>query len=38
MDPVKPKEITNLLDNQTKAQVSPSQIVLKENINKIGSF
>ena len=35
---VKPKEITNLLDNQTKAQVSPSQIVLKENINKIGSF
>ena len=35
---IKPKEITNLLDNQTKAQVSPSQIVLKENINKIGSF
>ncbi len=35
---VKPKEITNLLDSQTKAQVSPSQIVLKEDINKIGTF
>ena len=35
---IKPKEITNLINEQTKADVSPSQIVLKETINKIGSF
>ena len=35
---IKPKEITNLINDQSKADVSPSQIILKENINKIGSF
>ena len=35
---IKPKEITNLINEQTKADVSPSQIVLKETINKIGLF
>ena len=35
---IKPKEITNLINEQTKANVSPSQIILKENIDKIGSF
>lgn len=35
---IKPKEITNLINEQTKANLSPSQIILKENIDKIGSF
>ena len=35
---IKPKEITNLIFDKTKAEVSPSQIILKENLNKIGSF
>ena len=35
---IKPKEITNLINEQTKANVSPSQIILKENIDTIGSF
>ena len=35
---IKPKEITNLIKNQTKAEVTPSQIILKEELNKIGVF
>ena len=35
---IKPKEITNLIKEKVKAEVSPSQIILKEDINKIGIF
>ena len=35
---VKPKEITNLIFDKTKIEVRPSQIILKENLNKIGKF
>ena len=35
---IKPKEITNLIKEKTKAEVSPSQIILKDNLNKIGLF
>ena len=35
---IKPKEITNLIKEKTKADVSPSQIILKEDLNKIGVF
>ncbi len=35
---IKPKEITNLIREKTNAEVSPSQIILKEDLNKIGSF
>jgi len=35
---IKPKEITNLIQEQTKAEVSPSQIILKDDLNKIGLF
>ena len=35
---LKPKEITNLIKEQVKAEVSPSQIILKDELNKIGSF
>ena len=35
---IKPKEITNLIKEQTKAEVSPSQIILKDELNKLGSF
>tara|TARA_Y100001935_G_scaffold245423_1_gene239007 strand:- start:402 stop:857 length:456 start_codon:yes stop_codon:yes gene_type:complete len=35
---VKPKEITNLIFKQTKAEVSPSQVILKDTLNKIGTF
>ena len=35
---IKPKEISNIIKDQVKAEVSPSQIVLKENLNKLGSF
>ena len=34
----KPKEITNLIKDQLKADVTPSQILLKEELNKIGLF
>ena len=34
----KPKEITNLIKSQLNAEVSPSQILLKEELNKIGLF
>ena len=32
---LKPKEITNLIKEKTKAEVSPSQIILKNELNKI---
>ena len=35
---VKPKEISSIIYEQTKAEVSPSQIILKEELNKIGLF
>ena len=35
---VKPKEITNLIKTKTNAEVSPSQIILKDKLNKIGTF
>tara|TARA_B100001559_G_C16296041_1_gene527402 strand:+ start:185 stop:640 length:456 start_codon:yes stop_codon:yes gene_type:complete len=35
---IKPKEITNQIKEQVKAEVSPSQIILKDEINKIGLF
>ena len=35
---IKPKEITNLIKEKTSADVSPSQIILKNELNKIGLF
>ena len=35
---IKPKEITKLINEQKKAEVVPSQIILKEELNKIGIF
>ena len=35
---IKPKEITNLIKEKVKAEVSPSQIILKDELNKIGIF
>ena len=35
---IKPKEITILINETTNANVNPSQLVLKENLNKIGTF
>ena len=35
---IKPKEITNLIKERTNSEVSPSQLILKDNLNKIGSF
>ena len=35
---IKPKEISNLIKEKAKADVSPSQIILKDEINKIGLF
>ena len=35
---VKPKEIVNLIKEKTKAEVSPSQVILKDEINKSGLF
>ena len=35
---IKPKEITNLIKEMVNADVSPSQIILKDDLNKIGSF
>ena len=35
---IKPKEIANLIKEKTKAEVSPSQIILKNDLNKIGVF
>ena len=35
---IKPKEIANLVKQKSKAEINPSQIILKEEINKIGVF
>ena len=35
---IRPKEITNLIKEKAKAEVSPSQIILKDDLNKIGLF
>ena len=35
---IKPKEITNLIKEKVNADVSPSQIILKEDLNKMGVF
>ena len=35
---IKPKEITNLIKEKVNADVSPSQVILKEDLNKIGLF
>jgi large subunit ribosomal protein L9 len=35
---IKPKEITSLIKDTVKAEISPSQIILKDDLNKIGIF
>ena len=35
---VKPKEISNLIKEKTRADVNPSQIILKDSLNKIGVY
>ena len=35
---IKPKEITSLIKQKVNADVSPSQLVLKVDLNKIGSY
>ena len=35
---IKPKEITSLIKEKVNAEVAPSQIILKDELNKIGSF
>ena len=35
---IKPKEISSEILNKMKVEVKPSQIVLKENLNKIGDY
>ena len=35
---IKPKEIKNLIKDKANAEVSPSQIILKDDLNKIGTF
>ena len=35
---IKPKEISNLIKEKTKADVNPSQLILKEDLNKIGKY
>ena len=35
---IKPKEISNLIREMTKAEVTPSQINLKDELNKIGTY
>jgi large subunit ribosomal protein L9 len=35
---IKPKEITSLIKDIAKAEISPSQIILKDELNKIGVF
>ena len=35
---LKPKEIINVIKENTNADVSPSQVILKEDLNKIGLF
>ena len=35
---IKPKEITNLIKDKSKVDISPSHIILKNELNKIGLF
>ena len=35
---IKPKEISSAILNQLKVEVKPAQIVLKEDLNKIGEY
>ena len=35
---IKPKEITNLVKEKVNVEISTSQIILKENLNKIGLY
>ena len=35
---IKPKEIANLIKEKAMAEVSPSQLILKDELNKIGLF
>ena len=35
---IKPKEISNLIKEKSQAEVSPSQIILKDELNKIGTY
>ena len=35
---IKPKEITSMIKQSVNAEVSPSQIILKDELNKIGVF
>ncbi len=35
---IKPKEITNLIIEKFKTEVSPAQLILKDDLNKIGTF
>ena len=35
---IKPKEISNFIKEKTNADVEPSQIILKEELNKIGLY
>ena len=35
---IKPKQITNLIKQKTELEVAPSHVILKDELNKIGSF
>ena len=35
---IKPKEITNLIKEKVNVEVSPSLLILKDNLNKVGIF
>ena len=35
---IKPKEIANLIKEKVNAEISPSQIIIKDELNKIGEF
>ena len=35
---IKPKEISNLIKEKSQAEVNPSQIILKNELNKIGTY
>ena len=35
---IKPKEITSAIKEKVNAEISPSQIILKEELNKIGIY
>ena len=35
---IKPKEVTNLIKEKTNADISPAQLIIKEELNRIGTF